>query len=690
MPSKPQCWIASYVHRRAPNGARSPSSEGLLTIPKDAAVALLHTHPGGARLAHAAAPHGLSPGKRVEIGEYDVELLMLAPHGGGGNPAYAAAFARPGEPLPTMTPYKEEGWLTWLGLDDVSNDTERVVLRAPALPNASDAQPTTPIAFAAYAEGAYERRRSEREAYENERMETRDRARIRDDGRVEENARYVPERPSAARAHTVGAAAMAAHAPAAREPARAAPAREPAPARRRESVFHDEYLDHDEEKFKEDVRFEAAPERVREVEPPTTRGTRDEMEALRAKLAELERLTGTTSEEAERALEADLMRARELVPDLVITKVKDEEVTRIEAAPASAPPPEPEPKRAPPEPEIFRAAATSAPKVIAYKAPEVQVPARVIPQHEAVIEVPPAVSVSANIFKAKASALSEPATSPKPQSPKPQGSGRIGVVETESLPAVRAPSAHAPVVRETARADEPLASTPTPSVATMAVTPEEVDANDAWAAAVARRNRSVDDDSIASSAVVDTPTSPAVRAPSAHAPVVRASARADKPLAPTPTPSVVAVTPEEVDANDAWAAAVARRNRSVDDDSSSSSDNDDDDDGPSRVLPPTIVRVVAASKTSSPTPSTAVSSRAAAFERTSASHTALTTASIPSTASIVHHHRESKPNVFPTASPRASPPAAAPAPALALDDVSYVSGAVAARARAFGEQTKRK
>ena len=143
MPTKAQCWVVSYARVRD-GASRSASAEGLLTIPQRHNLMLLHTHPDGARLAHAAHVVGLSPGRKVRVGDYECELLMLAPHGGGGNPAYAAAFVMPGEILPTMNAMnKDESWLTWLGLDDEFDQHERVQLRAPQLPHPDDPQPVS-------------------------------------------------------------------------------------------------------------------------------------------------------------------------------------------------------------------------------------------------------------------------------------------------------------------------------------------------------------------------------------------------------------------------------------------------------------------------------------------------------------------------------------------------------------------
>ena len=565
MPSKAQCWVVSYARRRADGSRDGASKEGLLTIPKEANVMLLHTHPDGARLAHGAYTPGLSPGKRMSIGAYECELLMLSPHGGGGNPAYAAAFVRPGEVLPNMTPYKEEGWLEWLGLDDLHDDDVNrvpVVLRAPQLPSADDPQPTVPITFARTTfdvrEDIYEQQRRERNMYEHERSTQS--ARMVDYHYQQHHPQYQQpqnQQPQYAQpAQTVGGALMSAASATVpernpsvnvhRSPPSAAP-------RLRESVFDDEYIDDDEVAFAEDVRFDNVPEPAREVETATVRGTSDELDALRAKLAELERLTGTTVEEAERALESDLVKTHAIVPELLVVHAEKDAPSQEPAAeiPESA-------HESTPVPPMD---VSASPVDVVVTAP-----------HVSVIEVPPAVSVSANIFK----------TSESQSTNQMQGQA----IET-----------------------------------------------------------------IANAEIQATPSAPA-----AHAPVVRASPQVVKPIPSAPQPSIVAVTPEEVDANDAWAAAVARRNRSVDEEDSDSSDVEDDT--PSRA-PAKVVRVVSSTnEKNAPATLNSVSTRAVMFENGSTS---------------------SESRSIPSAPVQVKTPEA--------DDVQYVAGSVAARASLFGEQT---
>ena len=534
MPSKAQCWVVSYARRRADGSRDGASKEGLLTVPKESSVMLLHTHPDGARLAHGAYTPGLSPGKRMSVGDYDCELLMLSPHGGGGNPAYAAAFVRPGEVLPNMTPYKEEGWLEWLGLDDLHEDGDSrvpVVLRAPHLPSANDPQPTTPISFApsnAYRqEDRYEQQRRERDAYEHERNAQSTRT-------ADTHYQQQPQQPQPQQheqyhyqrhhqhaqpvpAQTVGGALMAASAPVTERMPSAdhrytrTPASVPVPApttRPRESVFHDEYVDDDEAAFAEDVRFDPVREQpVQAVTTPTIGGTSDELDALRAKLAELERLTGTTVEEAERALEADLVKTREIVPDLLVVDA-NEAAPLQEPASASSTLALETPKSPPMAAKSSPPSMTSV--VASYVSParNVAAPVRERVQHVPVIEVPPAISVSANIFKTNASHNTTQA----------QITAIKTVAEAEIPPPL--PTQPVPQVRATPQVVKSIPAAPKPSV--LAVTPEEVDANDAWAAAVARRNRSVDDDESGSSDVDDDAPS---RAPAKVVHVVSTSSK---------------------------------------------------------------------------------------------------------------------------------------------------------------------
>ena len=613
MPSKAQCWVVSYARRRADGSRDGASKEGLLTVPKESSVMLLHTHPDGARLAHGAYTPGLSPGKRMSIGDYDCELLMLSPHGGGGNPAYAAAFVRPGEVLPNMTPYKEEGWLEWLGLDDLHEDGDSrvpVVLRAPHLPSANDPQPTTPISFApsnAYRqEDRYEQQRRERDAYEHERNAQSTRT-------ADTHYQQQPQQPQPQQheqyhyqrhhqhaqpvpVQTVGGALMAASAPVIERMPSAdhrytrTPASVPVPApttRPRESVFHDEYVDDDEAAFAEDVRFDPVREQpVQAVTTPTIGGTSDELDALRAKLAELERLTGTTVEEAERALEADLVKTREIVPDLLVVDA-NEAAPLQEPASASSTLTLETPKSPPMAAKSSPPSMTSVVAAYASPAGNVASPVRERVQHVPVIEVPPAISVSANIFKTNASHNTTQA--------------QITAIKT------------------VAEAEIPP---PLPSQ------------------------------------------------PAAHAPVVRATPQVVKSIPAAPKPSVLAVTPEEVDANDAWAAAVARRNRSVDDDESDSSDVDDD--APSRA-PAKIVHVVSTSSKNTSATLNVVSSGSGSGGGAVSTRTAM------------FENGSTPPKAV---APPLRPPAAAPKPSSAqVSEPDYGSGSVAARASIFGEQT---
>lgn len=451
MPTKAQCWVVSYARVRD-GASRSASAEGLLTIPQRHNLMLLHTHPDGARLAHAAHVVGLSPGRKVRVGDYECELLMLAPHGGGGNPAYAAAFVMPGEILPTMNAMnKDESWLTWLGLDDEFDQHERVQLRAPQLPHPDDPQPSGPVAFGFSGAVAYAPEQTQRvtsyrtpqmaqEAYERERM----------------------REPSTHTQHQPSQRAPPAHLQQPRLPQyqqRVAPPstvekrEQPTPANEeqptviprqtRVSVFEEEFLD-DHESFEREVRFEEAPANDTNdahvaPKPATSYGTSDEMETLRRQLAELERLTGVSADDAERVLNANMKDVRTIVPDEVVE-------TAIEA------------------PTTVGAAAAQVVK----------------PRHEATVEVPPTVPVSSNVFKEKDAGFKKQAIS-----------------TDEAAAHVKA---CAPVVRASPQKSNPPATTSVPNVA---VTPEEIDANDAWAAAIARRNRSVDEESDSNDSDVD-------------------------------------------------------------------------------------------------------------------------------------------------------------------------------------------
>ena len=617
MPSKAQCWVVSYARRRADGSRDGASKEGLLTVPKESSVMLLHTHPDGARLAHGAYTPGLSPGKRMSVGDYDCELLMLSPHGGGGNPAYAAAFVRPGEVLPNMTPYKEEGWLEWLGLDDLHEDGDSrvpVVLRAPHLPSANDPQPATPISFApsnAYVrEDQYEQQRRERDAYEHERSAQSTRTadthyQQQPQQQQQQQQQYHHQRHQQQYHHqhaqpvpaqTVGGALMAASAPITERMPSAnnryshTPASVPVPApttRPRESVFHDEYVDDDEAAFAEDVRFDPVREQpVRALTTPTIRGTSDELDALRAKLAELERLTGTTVEEAERALEADLVKTREVVPDLLVVDANEAAPVQEPASALSMLALE-TPKSPPMVTKLSPPLMTSVVAAYASPARNVAAPVRERVQHVPVIEVPPAISVSANIFKTSASHNTTQA----------QITAIKTIAEAEIPP--------------------PLPSQPT-----------------------------------------------------AHAPVVRATPQLVKSIPAAPKPSVVAVTPEEVDANDAWAAAVARRNRSVDEDDSDSSDVDDDE--PLRA-PAKVVHVVSTSSKNTSRTLTVVSGGSSSG------------GGAVSTRTAIFENGSTPPKAV---APPARPAAAAPKPSSAqVSEPDYGSGSVAARASIFGEQT---
>lgn len=482
MPTKAQCWVVSYARQRGNEGragGRGASREGLLAIPMQSNVMLLHSHPDGARLAHGEYVAGLSPGRKIDIGDYECELLMLAPHGGGGNPAYAAAFVTPGEVLPSMKPHnKDEGWLSWLGLDE-DYDEEPVVLRAPQLPHPDDPQPSAPIAFgysgftAAYqnasyraphtphtptvphqqpAYSSYQSPRMAQDAYERERAATNAMSR-------------VPAQP-------VSRPVI--------EPAVAEPPRQ---RERKSSVFEEEFLE--EEAFDREVRFEQANVNERMVwsEPAATTttlaGTQDEMESLLRQLAELEKLTGVRADDAERELKEDILKAQELIAEV---------------------PEAPQPLKSP-EPSVETVVETTR-EVLARGAPAptlastvAQPEAPPAPQHVADVEVPQTLSVSSNIFKSndggsvttlRPEAKVAPAPAPPVREPE----------RVQASPVTIRPSATSPVVRSVSqRASQPV-SMPVPSV--VDVTPEEIHGNAAWAAAVARRNRSVDEESDAS------------------------------------------------------------------------------------------------------------------------------------------------------------------------------------------------
>jgi hypothetical protein len=108
--------------------------------------------------------------------------------------------------------------------------------------------------------------------------------------------------------------------------------------------------------------------------------------------------------------------------------------------------------------------------------------ARVVtPRHEATVEVPPTVPVSSNVFKEKDAGFKSHTISAD------EGAAYV--------------KACAPVVRASPQKSNPPATTSVPNV--IAVTPEEIEANDAWAAAIARRNRSVDEESDSNDSDVD-------------------------------------------------------------------------------------------------------------------------------------------------------------------------------------------
>lgn len=115
-------WMCTYAPCLA-SGGRGPTAEGMLTLPVDSHQMHLFTHPDGVRLASAPRASHLSPGARLQVGDYALQVVLLAPHG-DGNPAYDAAFARPGESIPRRTPgwEEEESWeealLSWFGLGE--------------------------------------------------------------------------------------------------------------------------------------------------------------------------------------------------------------------------------------------------------------------------------------------------------------------------------------------------------------------------------------------------------------------------------------------------------------------------------------------------------------------------------------------------------------------------------------------
>jgi len=115
-------WICSYAPYLV-SGGRGPTAEGMLTLPVDSHQMHLFTHPNGVRLASAPRAAHLSPGARLQVGDYALQVVLLAPHG-DGNPAYDAAFAHPGGSISCRTLGREEeaSWeealLSWFGLGE--------------------------------------------------------------------------------------------------------------------------------------------------------------------------------------------------------------------------------------------------------------------------------------------------------------------------------------------------------------------------------------------------------------------------------------------------------------------------------------------------------------------------------------------------------------------------------------------
>ena len=437
-------------------------------------VMLLHSHPDGARLAHGEYVAGLSPGRKIDIGDYECELLMLAPHGGGGNPAYAAAFVTPGEVLPSMKPHnKDEGWLSWLGLDE-DYDEEPVVLRAPQLPHPSDPQPSAPIAFgysgftAAYQNASYRAPHTPTVPHQQPAYSSYQSPRMAQD---------AYERERVAKNATSCAPAQ----PASRDVIEPAVAEPPRQRQRKSSVFEEEFLE--EEAFDREVRFEHENERMVSSEPAATTttlaGTQDEMESLRRQLAELEKLTGVRADDAERELKEDILKAQELIAEV---------------------PEAPQPLKS--TEALVETVVETAREVLAREAPT-PTPASTVaqpeappsPRHVADVEVPQTLSVSSNIFKANdgggvTTSRPEAKVAPAPAPPAREHE------RVEASPVTIRPTATATVVRSVSQRTSQPVNMPVPSV--VDVTPEEVHGNAAWAAAVARRNRSVDEESDAS------------------------------------------------------------------------------------------------------------------------------------------------------------------------------------------------
>ena len=121
-------WICSYAPYLV-SGGRGPTAEGMLTLPVDSHQMHLFTHPNGAPRVGACAAH-LSPGARLQVGDYALQVVLLAPHG-DGNPAYDAAFAHPGGSISCRTLGREEeaSWeealLSWFGLGEEDRNPPR-------------------------------------------------------------------------------------------------------------------------------------------------------------------------------------------------------------------------------------------------------------------------------------------------------------------------------------------------------------------------------------------------------------------------------------------------------------------------------------------------------------------------------------------------------------------------------------
>jgi len=243
-----------------------------------------------------------------------------------------------------------------------------------------------------------------------------------------------------------------------------------------------------------------------------------------------------------------------------------------------------------------------------------------IVRHEADIEISPSVTVSSNVFKAS----------------------EVGVKVVDA-----SPSQASELDRTALAADRPLTREDVVNVSTNV-----------------------------------TQTPPVVKA-SVVAPVhmVRTSAPCMASTAPrqyVPTPSVTAVTPDEVDSNAAWAAAVARRNRSVDEESSDDDDESMDDEfentKKTSVTPPLgkIVQLVA-SQPNRFKPNFASSDLAREPKLDAA----------PSPVSVAAKLAAFEPS---RASDKQPPPLNADDVSKTESEVEYAAGSVAARASLFGEQ----